>query len=284
MDNAVIGGVVVAIAVVAIGAYFTLGSGGKAQSALEQSKNEWMFLKLVKKTVISPNTAIYQLALPKETQSLGLPIGQHVQVAATIDGKEHTRSYTPISSDDDKGVIDLLIKSYPTGNVSKYFAELKIGDSVKIRGPKGNFKYRSNLVSEIGMVAKASPFEKLQIAGGTGITPMLQIIKASLKDSNDNTKLKLIFANVTEEDILLKSELDALQANHDRFKVYYVLNKIPAGWTGGEGFVTKDMIAQHCPKPGQSKILLCGPPPMIKAMSEYCEALGFAKVKLISFC
>jgi cytochrome-b5 reductase len=55
-------------------------------------------------------------------------------------------------------------KSYPTGNISKLMDELKVGDSIGIRGPKGNFAYKRNMVKAIGM-----------IAGGTGITPMLQV-------------------------------------------------------------------------------------------------------------
>lgn len=76
---------------------------------------------------------------------------------------------------------------------------------------------------------------------------------------------------MNEEDILLKQELDDLAAKHDNFNVYYVLNNPPAGWTGGVGFVTADMIREHCPAPAKDvKILLCGPPPMIKAMTTVC--------------
>ncbi len=65
------------------------------------------------------------------------------------------------------------------------------------------------------------------IAGGTGITPMLQIVKAALKNPEDKTKLSLIFANVNEEDILLKDEMDELvKTNPGRFSVYYVLNNV----------------------------------------------------------
>ena len=52
------------------------------------------------------------------------------------------------------------------------------------------------------------------IASGTGITPMLQIIRAALKNPADNTRLSLIYANINVEDILLKKELDDLVAAH----------------------------------------------------------------------
>ena len=106
------------------------------------------------------------------------------------------------------------------------------------------------------------------IAGGTGITPMLQIIRAALKNPQDTTKLSLIYANVNADDILLKTELDELAAAHPaRFTVYYVLNNPPAGWTGGVGFVSKEQIEKHLPPTSDDiKILMCGPPPMMTAM------------------
>ncbi|KAI9348801.1 NADH-cytochrome b5 reductase 1 [Zopfochytrium polystomum] len=261
-------GTIVAIAAAAV-VVFVSAKASKKATALEDAKKEWINLPLVKKTVISHNTAIYRLSLPKADQPLGLPIGQHIQVAATINGKELTRSYTPVSSDDDIGYVDLLIKSYPTGNISKYFAELKLNDLVKIKGPKGFFIYTPNMTEEFVM-----------IAGGTGITPMYQIIKAILKNPDEKTKITLIFANVNEEDILLRDELEQ-SAKDPRFNVKFVLNNPPAGWTGGVGFVTKDIVAEFKPKPEKTRILLCGPPPMMTAMAKITEELGFPKVWLV---
>lgn len=148
-------------------------------------------------------------------------------------------------------------QSYEKGNISRYMSLVKIGDKVRIKGPHGQFHYTPTLSRAIGMVA-----------GGTGITPMLQVIRAALKNPNDQTQLSLIYANVNPEDILLKNELDGLASTHsDRFKVYYVLNNPPASWTGGVGFVSKDQIAEHLPAASDDvKILMCGPPPMMNAM------------------
>lgn len=186
----------------------------------------------------------YRFALPSSTDILGLPIGQHISVAALIEGqpKEVVRSYTPISSDENPGYFDLLIKAYPTGNISKYVASLKIGQSLKVKGPKGAMVYTPGLVKRFGM-----------IAGGTGITPMLQIIRAIIRGrprsgGKDTTEVDLIFANVNEEDILLKEDLDALAAEDDKFRVYYVLNNPPKPWEGGVGFVSEEMI-KVCVKP-----------------------------------
>ena len=218
----------------------------------------------------------YRFKLPKESDILGLPIGQHISLAANIEGqpKEVVRSYTPTSSDNDKGFFDLLIKSYPTGNISKHVANLKIGDKMKVKGPKGAMVYTPNMVRHFGM-----------IAGGTGITPMLQVVKAIHRGraAGDKTEIDLIFANVNPDDILLKADLDALAARDPKFRVHYVLNNPPEGWTGGVGFVTPDMIKEKLPAPASDvKILICGPPPMVAAMKKATEGLGFTKARPVS--
>ncbi|KAG6845976.1 hypothetical protein H0H87_011024 [Tephrocybe sp. NHM501043] len=238
------------------------------------SPTEWQQYPLEKKIVISPNTAIYRFTLPRKQDVLGLPIGQHVSVCAEINGKDVVRSYTPVSNDDDRGHFDLLIKSYEKGNISRLFAQLKLGDTVRVKGPKGNFKYTPGLADHLSM-----------IAGGTGITPMIQIIRAALRNPFDKTTITLIYANVNEEDILLRDDLEELHDVHEqKFKIVYVLNNPPPGWKGGVGFVTKEHIKEHLPNPAStnSKLLICGPPPMVGAMKKNLEELKYPAPRTVS--
>jgi cytochrome-b5 reductase len=181
----------------------------------------------------------YRFKLSSPRSILGLPIGQHISIGAPLpqpDGstKEIVRSYTPISGDHQPGYFDLLIKSYPQGNISKMMASLTVGQPIRVRGPKGAFVYTPNMVRHFGMVA-----------GGTGITPMLQIIRAVVRgrSAGDKTEVDLIFANVTPQDILLQEDLDALTQEDKGIRVHYVLDNPPEGWTGGVGYVTADMIS-----------------------------------------
>ena len=199
---------------------------------------EFQEFKLKEKKICSHNVAIYRFALPHPTDILGLPIGQHISLAATPRGadKEVVRSYTPITSDENKGYFDLMIKSYPQGNISAHMDTLQIGQTMKVKGPKGAMVYTPNMCRHLGM-----------IAGGTGITPMLQIIRAIIRGrprhgGADKTEVDLIFANVSLDDILLKNDLDRLAKEDEGFRVHYVLNDPPDIWTGGVGFVTADMI------------------------------------------
>ncbi|KAI5465785.1 hypothetical protein BGZ63DRAFT_113617 [Mariannaea sp. PMI_226] len=235
--------------------------------------------ELQEKTVISHNVAIYRFKLPNPSDILGLPIGQHISIGANLpqpDGskKEIVRSYTPVSGDHQPGYFDVLIKSYPQGNISKHMASLMVGQTIRVRGPKGAFTYTPNMVRHFGM-----------IAGGTGITPMLQVMRAIVRgrEAGDKTEVDLIFANVTPQDILLREDLDALAAKDAGIRVHYVLDKPPEGWTGGVGYVTADMITKCLPKPADDvKILLCGPPPMISGLKKATESLGFKKARPVS--
>lgn len=256
----------VAIAVAAVGAAaFYLYSSKKPKVCLDPEK--WKEFKLVKHTQLSHNVAKFKFALPTPTSVLGLPIGQHISCRGKdAQGEEVIKPYTPTTLDSDVGYFELVIKMYPQGRMSHHFREMRVGDYMAVKGPKGRFRYQPGQVRAFGM-----------LAGGSGITPMFQVARAILENPNDKTNVHLIYANVTYEDILLKEELDSLTTNFaGRFKVYYVLNQPPEVWNGGIGFVSKEMIQKHCPAPASDiKILRCGPPPMNKAMAAHLEALGY---------
>ncbi|KAJ2702546.1 NADH-cytochrome b5 reductase [Coemansia sp. IMI 203386] len=261
--------------------FFFSPSSGKTKADAITSKpasgpvlhaSEYRKFKLVRKTQLSPNTARYRFELPSIDAILGLPIGRHISLMVKVNGKEIARSYTPTSTDNDKGFFELVVKTYPTGVVSSYLANMRVGDLIDVRGPRGSFKYSANMVRCIGM-----------IAGGTGITPMYQVIQHVLENPQDKTQIKLVFANVNEDDILLREQLDKWAAEHDNFDVHYVLNSPPEEWTGSVGFVTKDVLLKHMPAPADDvKVLICGPPPMVKAMDGCLAELGYEKAKVIS--
>lgn len=246
-----------------------------SKKPLALNPEQWRKFQLVKKTSLSHNVVRLKFALQTPTTVLGLPIGQHISIQGVDDsGKEFMRPYTPITLDTDVGIVEFVIKLYPEGLMSKYLDKAQEGSLVAMRGPKGRFKYSQNMVRHVGM-----------IGGGSGITPMFQVARAILEDPQDKTKISLISANVTEEDILLREELDGFARDFPgRFSVYYVLNKAPEVWKGGVGFVTKDILQAQLPGPAEDiKVLYCGPPPMNKAMQAALEDLGYKSDMLFKF-
>ncbi|PVU97835.1 hypothetical protein BB561_000304 [Smittium simulii] len=231
--------------------------------------------QLISKTQMNSNTFHFIFDLKNKDAVLGLGLGQCIVIRAKnpIDGKLVTRSYTPISRLDATGKVELLIKVYPKGIVTNVMKNMEIGDSIEMRGPKGNFSYTPNTLSKI-----------LMIAGGSGITPMYQVINEIIRDPTDKTKITLLYANIAHADILLHKELDELaEMFSERLEICYVLEKEPENWNGEVGFITKDIITKYTEKVvSNTKALLCGPLPMIKAMETHLVDIGFEPAKIIS--
>lgn len=170
--------------------------------------------------------------------------------------------------------------------MSQHLNSLKIGDTILMKGPKGHLEYKGKGQFTITKRNQATNYKKRRIgmiAGGTGITPMMQVINAVLKNPLDRTELFLIFANQTEDDILLRKELEAIPK--DRLKVFYTLDRPPANWKYGTGFINTEMCKNNLPAPSPDTMLfVCGPPPMIKFACEPAfKELGFTESDWFSF-
>ena len=232
------------------------------------SSQNFQEYELIDKTIISKNTAIYRFKLDHEYDQLHIPIGHHLACKFTIEGKDEIRYYTPINNQLDEGFFDIIVKSYKDGSVSKHFATLTPGKKVLFKGPVGRMSYKKNMAKEIVM-----------IAGGSGITPMLAVLGSIITTPEDHTTVKLLFANETENDILLKEELDEYVESYPGFSLKYILNKPPADWTEGyTGYITKDILEAELPKANaDTKVFVCGPMDMKKQMIEYLAELGWEK-------
>jgi cytochrome-b5 reductase len=119
-------------------------------------------------------------------------------IAASHHHHHHHNTYLILIAD-----FDLLVKRYEFGKMSTHMHSLRAGSKIEVRGPIGRFKYKKNQYPKLGL-----------IAGGTGLTPCLQVIRSILQSPEyapgDKTRLTLFFQNRTEEDILLLDELELL--------------------------------------------------------------------------
>jgi len=290
---------VVVVAVTAIIAKMSMSKKKKAEVTLKDPDVKYP-LKLVDKEKISHDTRRFRFALPSMEHVLGLPIGQHIYLSTKVDGNLVVKPYTPVSSDDDKGYVDLVIKVYfknvhpkfpDGGKMTQYLESMAIGDHIDFRGPNGLLVYNGRGEFAIRPDKKSAPVIKKaskvgMIAGGTGITPMLQVIRQMFKDPQDKTTVSLIFANQTENDILLRPELDELAAQHrSRFNLHYTLDKAPEGWKFSEGFINDKMISAQLPAPSDDTlILMCGPPPMVQfACIPNLDKLGYDASRRFAF-
>jgi cytochrome-b5 reductase len=134
--------------------------------------------------------------------------------------------------------------------MSKHLHDLEPGQSMSFKGPLPKYRLTENLHEHI-----------VCIAGGTGITPMYQLIRSIFKNPNDKTSVTLIFGNITEEDILLREEFEHLENTYPRrFRAFYTLDRPPEKWSGGKGYITKELLKTVLPEPKSEniKIFVCG--------------------------
>lgn len=266
---------------------------------------DFMPFPLIEKTQLSHDTVRFTFALQTPTTKLGLPIGQHISLRFQDgSGKRHQRSYTPVSGDETLGKVSFVIKVYKAGvhpkfpeggKMSQHLDSLSIGDTIEMKGPKGHMTYLG--LGKFTVKVMRKPLESRSakhfgmIAGGTGITPMLQVLHAIFRDSKDSTTTaSLLFANQTEDDILVREELEALVKEFpSRFKLHYTIDRPPAtGWKYSTGHINKDMVQDHVLSKGASndetQVLMCGPPPMLKfACIPALTDLGLDESKRFAF-
>lgn len=136
------------------------------KSALDPNKFQPFKVRDVKQ--LTHDTKRLRIDLPSEHHVTGLETASCLLAKAEVDGKAVVRPYTPTTKDNQKGYFDLVVKGYPQGKVSKHLVERQPGDEVQVKGPFQKMKIERNMKNAIGMVA-----------GGSGITPMLQVIQVS---------------------------------------------------------------------------------------------------------
>mmetsp|Transcript_1896 Transcript_1896/g.4373 ORF Transcript_1896/g.4373 Transcript_1896/m.4373 type:complete len:329 (-) Transcript_1896:1228-2214(-) len=274
-------------------------------------KNQKLDLQISQIVKVSDDTKQIRLAFPRSGMTLGLPVGKHFKIYAPNPGKNQKtwngredpeagksvieRAYTPVTGDEVRGYVDLVIKMYrpakvtmPDGRVMVWddggklsgciLDKKKVGDYVTISGPFGLLNYIGRGSFKLPAAAGTKTFRHVgMMAGGSGLTPMLQILQAAQRDADDTTTFSLLYANKTESDILCQDMLlDIAKKSKGKIEVHFTLDFPPTGWTGENGFISQDMIKRCLPSLDNKPLfLLCGPPPMVEfACKKNLQALG----------
>ncbi|KAJ5403569.1 hypothetical protein N7509_003440 [Penicillium cosmopolitanum] len=257
--------VYVAVGLAGAGAGFYRYSTGAAAEPINRPKvfngEDWIDLKVAGIETLSHNTKKLRFEFDDKEAVGGLPVASALLTRFKPEGKEKNvvRPYTPTSDESQPGFLELVVKSYPGGPMSEHIHSLNVDQTLAFKGPIVKYPWEANKHDHICL-----------IAGGTGITPMYQLARQIFKNPEDKTKVTLVFGNVTEEDILLKKELNELENTYpQRFRAFYVLDNPPKEWAGGKGFITKELLKTVLPEPKEEniKVFVCGPPGLYKAIS-----------------
>ena len=208
---------------------------------------------------LSPSTVSLAVEIPNRDELVFLP-GQYVNIA--VPGTEERRSYSFSNAPDDK-TLTFLVKLTPGGVMSTYLDErAKVGDQLSFTGPNGSFFLREGLGPA------------LLLAGGTGLAPILSILRKMR--SNSSRPLHLIYGVNTDEDAV---ELDTLEhiANELGSLTWDYCVADPASSAVHKGFVTGLIKPEHL-YGGDVAVYLCGPPPMVEGVRKHLDAAGVEPV------
>jgi len=274
-------------------------------------KKKYVTLSLEKRIDLTHDVRLFRFALPSKNHIVGLPVGQHIFIRAEVDGKKVMRAYTPYEAG--VGFLDFVIKVYfakthprfpEGGKMTQHMEAMKIGDTLDFKGPLGEYIFNTGPLRTIKEkpenmhtftdTTKSNfvPFDALGfIAGGSGITPVLQTARALLADTSASVTIKILFANRSESDILCKEMLDSIDALPN-VEVWYTVDTLdadtrttPGEWKYSKGFIDEAMVRDHLPTPGPNTyIFCCGPPPMINfACKPNLEKVGHAASRVHCF-
>mmetsp|Transcript_364 Transcript_364/g.657 ORF Transcript_364/g.657 Transcript_364/m.657 type:complete len:294 (+) Transcript_364:54-935(+) len=234
--------------------------------------------KIIEKTYLTKGTTHpvvkFKLATQDETKNLGIDIGDHIKIYN--DDKSIFRPYTPITHIDTKGYFEVVFKIYnkvndkPAGKLSQFLKTKNVGDHLLIAVPMKGHKIRK------------STKNVTLVAGGTGITPCYQALLHWLEDSeNKQGRITLLYANSTEEDIILKKYLDELQDTYkDQLKIVYLVSRPSGNWKGIKGRINKELINRFIPsleKEPSQQVGICGPAPFVKSVRSILQERGMKR-------
>ncbi|HEV7621878.1 MAG TPA: FAD-binding oxidoreductase, partial [Flavisolibacter sp.] len=201
---------------------------------------------------------------PELEETFRFKQGQNITIRKNMNGEEIRRNYSICSSPFD-GILRVAVKKVEGGLFSTYAnEELKAGERLDIMPPMGNFN------TEL----KASQKKKyVAFAAGSGITPVLSIIKTSLI-TEKGSEFTLVFGNRTKNNIIFKEELEALKDKFiDRFRIFHILSRerTDAPINNGRIDPAKLLLLDHkiISFDAIDEFFLCGPDEMIFCIKNY---------------
>jgi len=193
--------------------------------------------------------------------------GQHVDIRLTADdGYKAERSYSIASAPSDHERLVLTVERLDDGEVSPYLVgEVRVGDEIELRGPIGGyFVWRDR---------DGGPL--LLIAGGSGITPLMAIVRYRA-DVGCAVPTRLLYSSRSLDEVIYRDELDRLAATRSGLDVVHTLTRArPPQWLGYSRRIDEDMLAEIAWSPGEKPLAyICGPTALVESVASALVHLG----------
>ena len=193
----------------------------------------------------------------------GFTAGQYTQLTVEIDGVQHTRCYSMTNAATARdGLIEVSITAHPGGRVSQHLRQsTRRGQTVRLTTAQGSFT-----------LPTAEPDHLLLISGGSGITPVMSMLRTRCALGWENPVTFLHYA-LTEPDMLYRQELEELVAAARNVTLVRVFTDEPG--TGDlDGFLSGHQLDVAAPQWAASEAFVCGPAPLMASARSLFESKG----------
>jgi ring-1,2-phenylacetyl-CoA epoxidase subunit PaaE len=218
------------------------------------------YFDLTVKGIVNETKDAISVVFEHPKNRINYKAGQFLTLIVPVQGKEVRRAYSLCSSPFADTDLAVTVKRVDQGLMSNWLADnLKVGDVLKVMEPMGQF------TTEFDQKRKR---HLVMFAGGSGITPMMSIIKSILLQEPQSI-VSLIYCNRDIDSIIFKSTLEGLETKYEgRLHVIHILDNAPMNWQGYSGLLNHDMLTRlferihDCGK--ETNYLMCGPEGMMK--------------------
>jgi ring-1,2-phenylacetyl-CoA epoxidase subunit PaaE len=243
----------------------------------EENHSGPRYYDLTVKNVIQETNDAISVAFVQPEPKISYKAGQFLTLIVPMQGKDVRRAYSLCSSPFTDPDLVVTVKRVEKGLMSNWLPDnLKPGAKVRIMEPMGQFTTE---------FAKTNKRHIIMFAGGSGITPMMSLIKSILTQEPDSI-CSLIYCNRDVDSIIFKNTLDRMQTEDEgRLHVIHILDNAPMNWQGYSGLLNHDMLTklfERIPDWGIDKTtyLMCGPEGMMKNVDTLLEVRHIPKEKI----
>jgi ring-1,2-phenylacetyl-CoA epoxidase subunit PaaE len=243
----------------------------------EESHSGPRYFDLKVKQIVQETKDAISIVFEQPENKIQYKAGQFLTLIVPVQGKDVRRAYSLCSSPFVDADLAVTVKRVDKGLMSNWLPDnLKVGGRVKVMEPMGQFTSEYNATKKRHLI---------MFAGGSGITPMMSIIKSILTQEPESI-VSLIYCNRDIDSIIFKDALEKMQTKDEgRLHVIHVLDNAPMNWQGYSGLLNRDMLTklfERIPEWGIEKTtyLMCGPEGMMKNVESLLADRQIPKEKI----
>jgi stearoyl-CoA 9-desaturase NADPH oxidoreductase len=229
-------------------------------------------LRAVRARVVSvrPETHdVTTFVLRPNARFRGFRAGSYVTLSLDIEGQRVERSYSISSAPSDDGSFAITVKRVPGGRVSNYLCErLRVGDVLELSAPTGQF-----------VLPRELPAELLMISAGSGITPVMSMLR-QLARERPSTRVTFLHFARTPHDIVFHEELLRIASEWPALRLGFCVEEAPERSTYARGRFREELLTEMAPNYRELDTFLCGPSGFMRSVVQTFESQGADLAKL----